>query len=242
MPPSLRIFLTIALLTTSLAAADKTPRRPSLILWAWERPTDLSFIDPNTTGVAYLESTIAIGRQVSISPRRQPLHIPPKTYLIAVVRIEARSANLSSDLIPELVTSLLRSAAKPEVRGLQIDFDALHSERDFYTELLQRLRRALPAEKTLSITALSSWCAGDDWIATLPIDEAVPMFFRLGPDRALFEREGLSLIREPRCTASVGVSTDERWPGGLRGHTLYVFNPSGWTRQSVADVMKRANR
>jgi len=56
----------------------------------------------------------------------------------------------------------------------------------------------------LSITALASWCAGDPWITGLPIDEAVPMLFRLGPDtRNIDAFLSHRNITEPLCAGSV---------------------------------------
>ena len=43
-----------------------------------------------------------------------------------------------------------------------------------------RVRRRLPRDLPLSMTALASWCAGDTWIEALPVDEAVPMLSRWG--------------------------------------------------------------
>jgi hypothetical protein len=45
------------------------------VLWAWERPEDLSFIDSNKFGVAFLQAqTLTLqGDDVTFSPRHQPL-------------------------------------------------------------------------------------------------------------------------------------------------------------------------
>jgi len=65
----------------------------------------------------------------------------------------------------------------------------------------------------LSITALASWCSNDDWIARLPVDEAVPMLFPHGADRRHAPPDLPQFqIREPLCMASVGLSTHEPWP------------------------------
>jgi len=235
-----RFLFTAGLVAASIGAVAQRSRPPSVVLWAWERRTDLSFIETKKTGVAYLDATVTLGTGVSVQPRRQPLRVPPETYLIAVIRIEARVTDISPELVPEVVAALLKSADRSDVKALQIDFDALQSQRLFYQQLLEDLHRQLPPAKGLSITALASWCAGDNWLTSLPIDEAVPMLFRMGPDRALFEREGLGLIRETRCAGSVGLSTDEPWPRDLTHRTLYLFNPSGWTRESVAAALARA--
>jgi len=53
---------------------------------------------------------------------------------------------------------------------VQIDFDARRSQRRFYVRLLRDLRRRMPPSLPLSITALASWCAYDDWLSGLPIE------------------------------------------------------------------------
>src|SRR4030095_12284537 len=62
---------------------------PNTILWAWERPEQLDFIDPEQIGVAYLAKTIQLQQEdVFVRPRLQPLTLRPSTRLVAVVRIE----------------------------------------------------------------------------------------------------------------------------------------------------------
>jgi hypothetical protein len=98
----------------------------------------------------------------------------------------------------------------------------------------------MPATLPLSITALASWCSFDDWLRGLPVDEAVPMMFRMEPDR---RRAPPSIddfrIREPLCSSSVGVSTNEPWPLNLAGKRLYVFPDNGWRIDSPAGLERR---
>src|SRR6266550_1062715 len=62
---------------------------PHTILWAWERPEDFEFLDPNRFAVAFLAQTLILkGGDVVLNPRRQPLKVSPETRLIAVTRIE----------------------------------------------------------------------------------------------------------------------------------------------------------
>ena len=128
----------------------------------------------------------------------------------------------------------------PGIAAVQVDYDATVSERPFYRALLQDLRRSLPESVRLSITALASWCMGDPWLAGLPIDEAVPMLFRMGPDRlpVLLHLESGGDFGEAACQQSVGISTDEpvRWlPAGRR---LYVFHPRSWSHGAVQKVLQ----
>jgi hypothetical protein len=165
---------------------DKLAGLPSVFLWAWERREDLTSIDPSKVGVAYLAETIYLsGNSIHARPRMQPLRVPPATAMIAVVRIESdpnHQPHLSADQRKELAQRIGAMAAKKEIRAIQIDYDARRSERSFYRELISDVRQSLPANVPLSMTALASWCLEDNWIADLPVDEAVPMVFQMGRD------------------------------------------------------------
>src|SRR2546423_1559873 len=188
---------------------------PKTILWAWERPSDLSFINPNEVGVAFLARTIRLsGDEVIVRPRLQPLNLPNGSTVIAVVRIETDRMNkplLSQKQLTLLTDAVAALATLPSVSAIQIDFDATQSERGLYRNVIVALRARLPETIGLSITALASWCDDDDWISGLPIDEAVPMLFRMGPDRDQV-RTLVSSQQEfsaAACRGSYGISTDE---------------------------------
>jgi hypothetical protein len=127
---------------------------------------------------------------------------------------------------------------------VQVDFDATTSERAFYRELLVQLRGKLPQSTSLSITALASWCKGDNWLEDLPVDEAVPMLFRMGVERKQFLSQlaaGDGFSSAP-CQASAGVSTDEPLALSPRVQRLYVFNPRVWLPESLDQVMETYKR
>jgi hypothetical protein len=208
-------------------------RLPRRTLWAWERPEYLQSVDANTTAVAWLDQTILIGPEVIGKPRRQPILVAQNTARIAVVRIEVRPGTpLDADTrVEDVVTLLLRSANRPAIAALQVDFDATRSQRNFYRRILRELRAQMPANLPLSITALASWCSYDDWIENLPVDEAVPMLFRMEPDRSRAVAFAPEMhIREPLCMGSVGISTREAWlaAGTLAAKRIYVFPDRGW--------------
>ncbi|HYP53819.1 MAG TPA: DUF3142 domain-containing protein [Pyrinomonadaceae bacterium] len=222
---------------------------PSVILWAWERPEKLDFIDPREAGVAYLARTLTLrGEEVLERPRLQPLKVAPGTKLLAVVRVESDKATrprLTAEQRALVVASASEAAAGPNVRGVQIDFDAVLSERDFYRALLFDLRRRLPERLALSITALASWCAHDDWLGGLPVDEAVPMLFRMGADerRMRAHAEAGGAWRSELCRQSVGVSTDE--PFGVsppRARRVYVFHPRAWSPEAARETILKTRR
>ncbi len=217
------------------------PRCPALPCWAWERREDLRAIDTHRFAVAYLDQTLTIGPRVSSQPRRDAVVFPATAARIPVVRIGAgRGAVLNEQARADTVRAILSSAAEPGIAALQIDFDATRSQRAFYRALLSDLRHQLPPDLPLSITALASWCSRDDWLRDLPIDEAVPMMFRMEPDRRRAP-PGLDdfVIREPLCQDSVGVSTIEAWPDHVAGKRIYVFADNGWRQDSPAELERR---
>ena len=217
---------------------------PHLILWAWERPTDLRFINPNEVGVAFLAKTINLESDgVSVRPRLQSLNIPDATSVIAVARIEIdrhHQPALSIDQRERTAREIAEISLLPNVSEVQIDFDATKSEREFYREVIEDVRHRLPANTRLSITALASWCMDDDWISDLPIDEAVPMLFRMAGDgKQIVNRLNAGEdFQAPLCRQSYGVSLDEQRPNTTQARKLYVFNPDAWTEKSVMESSK----
>jgi hypothetical protein len=221
---------------------------PWVTLWAWERPEDLRFLDPDNVGVAFLAGSVYLDQQPVVRPRLQPLRVGEHTPVTAVVRLEntrSTPAAFPDEYRHRLADQIVGLSTASQVSALQIDFDATRSQQGFYRSLINDVRGRLPVSMPLSITALSSWCMGDDWLSGLPIAEAVPMLFRMGPDRAAI-LQSLAWgedFRQPLCRGSLGVSTDEPWPAplpaSLRGRHVYVFHPLAWTRQSFAALQRR---
>jgi hypothetical protein len=246
---ALRAWLPVLLLTGASACrteagpvAPSGPPAPGIWLWAWERPERLDFIDPAKVGVAWHAVTFQLttGGDVVPQPRRQPLEVPPGTSLMAVMRIEvAHGTVLGEAQRSRLVRLVTEQLQRHGARTVQIDFDARVSERPFYRELLHALRAALPAGTGLSMTALASWCLHDDWLEGLPVDEVVPMVFRMGADRAAVRAE---LARRgdflsPRCRRSVGFVTDEPVPALPAGRRVYWFSPRSWSARDLERVL-----
>jgi len=226
---------------TARADTQGTSATPPLVLWAWERPEDLRFLDPTKAGVAFLAGTVRLGpKGMSYRPRMQPLQVARETKLVAVVRIEtADGAELEHEIARQVARQIAQAVRLPAVVAIQVDFDATASERAFYRELLVELRRQLPPSMPISITALTSWCIGDRWMTGLPIDEAVPMLFRLGVGQAdvtNWMRSGHD-FREVACRTSIGISLDEPWPKLPAERRVYAFSPSPWTEPSFEHLV-----
>ena len=221
--------------------AGRLATLPRYTLWAWERREDLYALNPHHFAVAYLDKTVSIGLIVSVQARRSPAAFPAAALRIPVVRIETSGdALLNRANRIDVTNALLASAREPGAAALQLDFDARRSQRPFYRELLFDLRRQLPPNLPLSITALASWCSFDDWLPGLPIDEAVPMLFAVEPDRRRAAPTVADFqIREPLCQSSVGVSTNGPWPSHLEGKRIYVFADDGWRADLPALLERR---
>jgi hypothetical protein len=179
------------------------------------------------------------------------LRVSQATPLLAVTRIEtspSRRLSVGATQVDELVRTIADTARLPRVEGVQIDFDARLSERPFYSDVLHRVRTSLDPGTPLSITALASWCMDDRWLEALPIDEAVPMLFRMGPmEQPLQDAGAAGHLRSPSCRGSVGTSLDEPIApldvagGRLRAgrSRVYVFNPRPWTDAAIAEARRQ---
>jgi hypothetical protein len=254
---TLLIFLLVALSLGGVACeksgkAKVTSRNrldesgfPRRIVWAWERPEDLEFLDAGEFGVAFLAQTLILkGDDVIYKPRRQPLKVGPETRLMAVTRIESQKTTGSPTALSEtqkavVVKLVLKTLELTNVSGVQIDFDVATSEREFYSGILHELRMRLPERMPLSMTALASFCVGDRWMENLPVDEAVPMIFRMGADdRTIksFLARGND-FHEPLCRQSYGTAVDEpvetKFDASRR---QYVFNVRAWTEEDVLSL------
>ncbi len=231
----------LVLLTSCGAKNEVNPRlsaqMPPKIIWAWERPEDLTFLDAKEFGVAFLSQTIYLENdKVTPRPRRQPLEMAPDTYIIAVTRIEtnketAKRPTFSPEMVHMTADLINGSLSLPLVRAVQVDFDAVASERQFYRAMMNELRNQMPPETPLTMTSLASWCTGDAWFNDFPVDEAVPMAFQMGADSDKIKkylRKRNDWI-EPLCRGSYGISVDDPLNMSLKpGRRSYYFKNSAW--------------
>ena len=244
------VFLLTSLITISCRRQneinpDRLNEMPSKILWAWEREEDLRFIDAEKFGVAFLAQTLTLQTEdVLYKPRRQPLEVAPQTYLIAVTRIETSKdqknrPKLSAEQQKKVVSLIKKTLQLPDVRAVQIDFDVVVSEREFYRSMIIDLKNELPENTPLTITSLASWCVGGSWFNDFPVDEAVPMAFQMGADD---ERIRSFLAngndwREPLCKGSYGISIDEPLKISFKqNRRFYYFNPKPWKKSDLENL------
>lgn len=228
----MRLAAAVAMLW--LLAAAPAAREATVIPWAWERAEDLRFVGEGNTVAWYAGILTLDGARVRVEPRRNPLRLAKDAHRVAVIRIETKRPTLDAAQLEATLAAIRRLYRNAE--ELQIDFDASRSERAFYRALLRELRKDA---KRLSITALASWCLDDRWMQDLPIDEAVPMLFRLGRDeRAVHARLG-EPFPERRCRGSAGISLDEPLPHIPNAARIWVFNPERWTEAEWQTALSR---
>jgi len=204
---------------------------PPVMVWAWDRAEDLRFLgERRDVGVAYLAATLHVGEHVRVQRRHGSLRVPPQTPLEPVVRVEVeRDAPLDAPQRRAMLEAIRAEAALAGQGRLQLDFEATASQRAAYTQLLVALRAALGPRYRISVTALASWCLGDRWMASLPVDEVVPMFYRMGAEaRGLRDAFAAGEDLAPECRRAHGLITDEPAVGPPSPRRLYLFAPSPW--------------
>jgi hypothetical protein len=239
---TVRPLIAAAVALTLTATTHPSPPQP--VLWAWERPEDLRFAGPDVT-IAILAGTIRLaGNTVQVQPRLQPAQVMPTQLIIGVVHLEVDRTHhppWTASQRAETATQVLRLLHNPRFTAAQIDFEVTASDRPMLLDLLADIRAGLPPGQTLSMTALASWCDTETWINAAPVDEIVPMLFRMGqtgePIRQRLAHGGD--FRQPRCRTAIGVAMDtppEALPPGRR---IWMFNPRPWTRTDFTVLRDR---
>lgn len=228
-------LLLLALLVGGCRAEPVEQPPSRLVLWAWERAEDLRFapdaeIAVQTGFIELAGDTIrARGRYFPLKSAK-----PPATVVVHVQIDHTVPLRWSPALRANLAAAVRYYAGAAPAGRVQLDFEVRRSERQVLLDTLADLRAALPRATTLSMTALASWCMFDDWLQSAPVDEIVPMLFRMqkdGPAIMKMLANGGD-FRNPRCRAALAISSDSPIPRAPPGRRVYLFNPRSWTAQS----------
>src|SRR5688572_8732258 len=222
------------LLLLAAASCRPAPAPPSaLVLWAWERPEDLRFAGDAAEVAVQTGFVELAGDGILARGRRFPLKVaaPPETAVVHVQIDHERALEWTPRLRARAAAIVLHYAAAIPAPRVQIDFEVRASERQVLLDLIGDVRRGLPRGKRLSMTALASWCDTEGWLERAPVDEIVPMLFRMtvGGEALRKRLAAGGDFRNPRCRAALGVATDSPIVRAPPGRRVYLFNPRSWT-------------
>lgn len=208
-------------------AVAAEPAMPNEFWWYWDRPAvQLPPPAPGVGAAVVVTHMFFSGEGVVRQPRRSALRLPDATPILPVVHVEVDPARPFAGNAAQrdaLRDALVDAASRSYSPWVQLDFEARRSQRDFWRASVEAIKAALPADVRFSVTALASWCYGDRWLRDAPVDEVVPMYFRLGRTRSDYVLRSAGGVSEPRCALAHGVADDEpEWPVVLPGRR-YVF-------------------
>jgi hypothetical protein len=237
-----RLLISLAILALAGCAPREQPAPSTLILWAWERPEDLRFADPATEIAVQTGFVEIAGDGFAARGRRFPLQVAtaPTIALVHVQIDHARPLAWSPSLRARVGAAILHFAAAIPARRVQIDFEARASEHQILLDVLRDVRQALPRGTLLSMTALASWCDTERWLDAAPVDEIVPMLFRMqeGGEALKLRLAAGGDFRNPRCRAALAIATDSPIVRAPPGRRVYLFDPRSWMAADFGAVRR----
>jgi hypothetical protein len=228
---TLRAALPLALCLLAPCAGAAEPER---VAWIWDGARQPRW--PGA-GAALLQRHILLtGDRVLTRPRMHSAALSAGTPVTPVVHVDLSIVHPPQDVAAgraAILRAVTQAAAHSSSGWVQLDMEAMPSQRQFYKALVRELRAALPPDVKLSVTALAWWCRAPAWLDDLAADEVVPMFFRMGQDsaslRAVVSAEPALL--HPRCrAASAGFSPQEPFAPSVTGRyqRSYWFDYHAW--------------
>jgi hypothetical protein len=222
------------------------PEPSTLILWAWERPEDLRFAKGRAEVAVQTGFVEITGERLFARGRRHPLFVDaaPTTAVVHVQIASGRKLAWTPRLRRQTSATIVHYATRIPVERVQIDFEVRASERQALLDVLRDVRSGLPRRTRLSMTALASWCDTETWLDQAPVDEIVPMVFRMQRgDGSIRTRlaEGRD-FRHPRCRTALGIATDTPIDRAPPGRRVYVFHPRSWSKTAFDTVRDEVQR
>ncbi|MES2951575.1 MAG: hypothetical protein V4858_23850 [Pseudomonadota bacterium] len=157
-------------------AADDIP-------WIWHS----SSAPAQASEVAVLlDHLVLSGNDIQIRPRRHMLVVGKAMRVTPVVHVQTdtRHPPTLGPRQSHAILAAVTAASRQSTSGwVQLDFEALQSQKTFYLALVAAVRRQIPPNTKLSVTVLASWCQQAGLLAKIEADEVVPMFFHMGGAR-----------------------------------------------------------
>lgn len=228
----------------ALALLATPARAQPLVVWAWERPEDLRFAGQQAEVAVQTGFIELSGERLIVRGRRFPLEAAPGQVTTTVVHVQIdprRALVWTPEREAQVADAVLRLGRRAGVRRLQLDFEVRASERAVLLGVLRRVRAGLPAGVTLSMTALASWCETETWLDEAPVDEIVPMLFRMGQggERLKARLAAGGDFAHPGCRQALAISADTPLVRAPAGRRVYLFNPRSWTAASFEQTKRR---
>jgi hypothetical protein len=234
---------TLAVAAILMGMAFKVSAGEIPVVWAWERPEDLRFVHGGAEVAVQSGFVVLSGAGVYARGRRFPLLMvdQPETAMVHVQIDHHLHLAWTAQQRRDLSQAVLHLADPVGAKRVQVDFEVRKSERPILLDLLVDLRRALPKDTSLSMTALASWCDAETWVESAPVDEIVPMLFRMGPggEHLKAKLEAGGDFANPRCRSAFAISTDAPMTRAPSGRRVYLFSPRSWTVQDYAALWGR---
>jgi hypothetical protein len=228
MPFKLSLFtLLFALLLPAASCAQQ-------IAWLWDGAALPAWSQPEA---AVLQRHILLSGDSALTRPRSRAGWPPASRITPVVHVEVSTINPAVDIESRraMIVRAMHEAADASTSGwVQLDMEAKPSQRLFYRSLVRQLRKELPPQIKLSVTALAWWCRSPAWLDDLGADEVVPMFFRMGKDSArlrdIIEHSPATL--HASCRNVAGFSPQEPFVSAVtaRYRKTYWFDRYAWKR------------
>jgi hypothetical protein len=233
------LMLAAGIISSARAAAGT-------VLWAWERPEDLRFAGRDVEVAVQSGFVVLSGAGVYARGRRFPLLMfgRPATAMVHIQIDHHRPLAWNPEQRSETTQAVLHLARSIGAKRLQLDFEVRKSERPVLLEVLSDLRREMPKNEVLSMTALASWCETEAWLDQSPADEIVPMLFRMGPGGQVLKAklEAGGDFANPRCRTALAVSADAPLSRAPAGRRIYLFSPRSWTARDYEAIRERIAR
>lgn len=221
-----------------------------LLYWPSAHGADIPWIWHSSDAPAHAQEIAVLldhlqlsGDGIAIRQRRKMLLVDKATRVTPVVHVQSDPKNMPN-LGPRQTEAIVQAVQAASLRStsgwVQLDFEALESQRDYYVRLVSTLRNRLAPSIQFSVTVMAGWCAHKGLLAQLRADEVVPMFFHMGPQadtyRARLQRKPDQF--DPRCrqqAAGFAVQEKPALEVQRRYDRRYWFNYQAWNNFSMGD-------
>ena len=210
------------------------------VAWVWDGAQPPAWASGNAAVV--VRHVLLRGDKVLLRPRHSSPGLPANARVTPVVHVQLSGTTPPPGLDharDAIVEAMLHAAALSTSGWVQLDLEALASQRASYRALVLEIRGRLPAATRLSVTALAWWCQDARWLDGLAADEVVPMFFRMGHET---ERMRKILVEKParlhaRCGKAAGFSMQEPFTAivAARYGRTYWFDNQRWKSGAIIE-------